>query len=320
MGAVSKWPALYAANKAVVGSDPNLILPGQKLTIPGGNGDKPVTNPPDTKPVDDNFTSAILRLTNAERAKAGLKPLQLGPLLTGCAQDWADHMAATGVMEHGDVGPRIKACGVNWRSYGENIAEGYKTPEAVMTGWMNSPGHKANILTPGFEYLGVGLTTDSHGRSWWVQDFVSLPVSAPVTVAKGYTSPVSSPVVTQAYGNPGANYTLGYHTGVDLLAPMGTKVYAVSNGTIVASDTSSAYGTNVQMKNADGTYSLYAHLSSKLVSAGATVKVGQLIGYSGNSGTSTGPHLHFEIRTQPAFAAGNFINPVSWLKSHGVTI
>ena len=135
---------------------------------------------------------------------------------------------------------------------------------------------------------------------------------------RAYSMPVNAPV-GQSYGNPGGGYTLGYHTGTDFSASYGTPVKAVSNGTVVASDTSSSYGINIQIRNADGTYSLYAHLSARLTSVGQTVTAGQRVGNVGSTGTnSSGPHLHFEIRTSPRFAAGNFLNPVAWLQGKGV--
>jgi murein DD-endopeptidase MepM/ murein hydrolase activator NlpD len=89
---------------------------------------------------------------------------------------------------------------------------------------------------------------------------------------------------------------------------------------VVASDTSKAYGINVQIKTHDGKYLLYAHLSSKSVSVGQSVTVGQKVGAVGSTGNSSGPHLHFEVRTAPSFGAGNFLNPASWLLSHGVSV
>lgn len=316
MGSVAKWPALYAANKTTIGSDPNRILPGQKLSIPGSDGDKPVTKPSG----EDNFTSEVLRLTNAERAKAGLKALVLGPKTTAVAQGWADSMARTGVMSHGDTGSRLRPLG--GQSWGENVAEGYKTPAAVMTGWMNSPGHRANILNGKFTTLGVGLAYSGSGRAYWVQDFLQLAAgssTAPAPSSGGYVKPCVGPV-SQSFHNPGAGYALGYHTGTDFSCAGGSPVSAIAAGVVVVSDTSSAYGTNVQIRHADGKYSLYAHLSGKTVNAGQTVAAGARIGYVGSTGTSTGPHLHLEVRTAPVFAAGNFLDPVAYLRSHGVSL
>jgi nucleoid-associated protein YgaU len=144
------------------------------------------------------------------------------------------------------------------------------------------------------------------------------PVHAPPAKAS-YVKPVNAPM-TQGYGVHRAGYTLGYHTGADFSAASGTPVVAATNGTVVASDTSSAYGNNIQIKAADGRYLLYAHLSSKSVSVGQHVTVGQRIGAVGATGNASGPHLHFEVRTVPQFAAGNFLDPVAWLRSHGVAL
>ncbi|WP_432001245.1 peptidoglycan DD-metalloendopeptidase family protein [Streptomyces sioyaensis] len=144
-------------------------------------------------------------------------------------------------------------------------------------------------------------------------------VPAPRKSTAEYQLPVRAPI-TQKYGNRNPNYTLGYHTGVDFSAPFGTVVRATTGGVVVASDTSSAYGINVQIKNNDGTYTLYAHLSARTVSPGTKVAAGDQIGNVGSTGTSGGPHLHFEVRTRPQFAAGNFVDPADWLRAHGVTV
>ena len=133
---------------------------------------------------------------------------------------------------------------------------------------------------------------------------------------------VVAPVAAEAgqgFKNPG-NYTLGYHTGVDFSAPAGTVVKAVADGVVVASDSAGAYGINVKIKHADGTYSFYAHLSAKTVFPGAQVKAGRMIGNVGSTGNSSGPHLHFEIRSSAAFGAGNFLDPLAWLRAKGLSI
>lgn len=139
----------------------------------------------------------------------------------------------------------------------------------------------------------------------------------PVSSTAEYQRPVPGPI-TQGFHNPG-NYTLGYHTGVDFRAAFGTPVHAANGGTIVDSDTSAAYGTNVQILNDDGTYALYAHLSAKNVTVGQHVAAGYVIGNVGSTGNSSGAHLHFEIRIHPLFAEGNFVDPADWLRAHGVT-
>ncbi|WP_158100719.1 M23 family metallopeptidase [Streptomyces fradiae] len=113
-------------------------------------------------------------------------------------------------------------------------------------------------------------------------------------------------------------WSSGYHTGVDFAASSGTSVKAIGAGTVVSAGWSGAYGNEVVIKHADGNYSQYAHLSSLSVSAGQSVGGGQQIGLSGSTGNSSGPHLHFEVRTGPGY--GSDIDPVAYLRSHGVSI
>ncbi|MFJ9848505.1 CAP domain-containing protein [Streptomyces sp. NPDC101150] len=119
------------------------------------------------------FATRILELVNSERSKAGCSPLTLNAELTKAAQahskDMADHsnMSHTG-SDGSDPGERITRAGYSWSSYGENVAYGYSTPESVMKGWMESPGHKRNILDCSFKEIGVGL---AQPNDYWTQDF-----------------------------------------------------------------------------------------------------------------------------------------------------
>lgn len=138
-----------------------------------------------------------------------------------------------------------------------------------------------------------------------------------VVSAASVVAPLAKMHVIQSFHNPGP-YSLGYHTGTDLEASTGTPVKAVADGTVVASDPSGSYGINVLIKHHDGTYSLYAHLSSRTVQKGTKVKAGRLIGFTGSTGNSEGPHLHLEIRTAAAFGPGNFLDPIKWLTDKGL--
>ncbi|MCZ7456780.1 M23 family metallopeptidase [Streptomyces sp. WMMC940] len=141
--------------------------------------------------------------------------------------------------------------------------------------------------------------------------------SAVKNIPSGYFAPVVGGVST-AYRTAGAMWSSGYHTGVDFIAPTGTSVKAVGPGTVVSAGWSGAYGNEVVIKHNDGTYSQYAHLSQLSISSGESVTGGQQIGLSGSTGNSTGPHLHFEIRTSPGY--GSDIDPLAYLRQHGVTI
>jgi len=117
----------------------------------------------------------VVALVNKERADAGCDPLTEDAQLEKAAQDHSDDMAARNFFDHvnpdgADPGQRITAAGYQWSTYGENIAQGQQTPEAVMDSWMNSPGHRANILNCSFKDIGMGIHNGS-GGPWWTQDF-----------------------------------------------------------------------------------------------------------------------------------------------------
>lgn len=173
-------------------------------------------------------------------------------------------------------------------------------------------GSDPNRIFPGQDLVLPGGKTEEKSAPKVV------PAPKPVEAPKSDVSaPLANMSVIQSFHNAG-NYTLGYHTGTDLAAPAGTPVKAIAAGTVVKSDTSSSYGINVQIKHADGTYSLYAHLSAKSVFPGDKVNAGRMIGNVGSTGNSTGPHLHLEVRTAPTFGAGNFVDAMKWLADKGL--
>ncbi|MGW2559223.1 M23 family metallopeptidase [Streptomyces sp. NPDC001514] len=140
---------------------------------------------------------------------------------------------------------------------------------------------------------------------------------APQSNFSGYFAPVNS-TITTAYRTAGAMWASGYHTGLDFAAATGTSVKSVGPGTVVSAGWAGAYGNQVVIQHSDGTYSQYAHLSSLSVSSGQSVRGGEQIGLSGSTGNSTGPHLHFEIRTTPNY--GSDIDPLAYLRQHGVAL
>jgi len=99
------------------------------------------------------------------------------------------------------------------------------------------------------------------------------------------------------------------HYGIDIAVPIGTQVYAAAAGTVTYAGPMGTYGILVIIDHGNGVETRYAHLSRPVVSVGQRVKRGQLIAYSGNTGNSTGPHLHFEIRYR-----GTAVNPLQYLK------
>ncbi|MFB7916847.1 peptidoglycan DD-metalloendopeptidase family protein [Streptomyces sp. NPDC056061] len=135
--------------------------------------------------------------------------------------------------------------------------------------------------------------------------------------ASGYVHPVPGNHTT-GYRASGSNWSSGSHTGIDFPVFTGTGVKAITSGTVVTAGWGGAYGNQVVIKHADGRYSQYGHLSSISVSAGQSVGAGQQIGLSGSTGNATGPHLHFEVRTGPAY--GSDINPIAYLAAHGIYV
>jgi uncharacterized protein YkwD len=146
--------------------------PRPTATAPRPTAPRPTA--PAATPATGN-AAEVLRITNAERAKAGCSALTVNAQLTTAAQRHTDWQAANDTMSHtgaggSNPGSRITAAGYRWRSYGENVAYGYSTPAAVMTGWMNSPGHRANILNCSFKEIGIGVARGGRGL-YWTQDF-----------------------------------------------------------------------------------------------------------------------------------------------------
>jgi murein DD-endopeptidase MepM/ murein hydrolase activator NlpD len=120
-----------------------------------------------------------------------------------------------------------------------------------------------------------------------------------------------SGVLTQGYG--GANG----HPGIDIAGPYGSPILAAADGVVVFAGQQSGYGNFIEIKDSDGTYTAYGHLSSIGVSVGQSVSAGQQIGLEGSTGESTGPHLHFEVRTA---MNGATEDPLAWLNARGITV
>ncbi|MFI1507030.1 transglycosylase family protein [Streptomyces sp. NPDC020597] len=228
------WQGLYAANRTVIGSDPDLILPGQRLSLRAG-------------------------ATSAGGSTSGT------------------HGRPSG---HGKPGAHGRPSG-----HGEQHKQ--SKPAKNSKNSKNSKGSKAE--------KGDGGT--SAGRS-----FV-----APVDAATG-----------TRYHASGSSWSKGYHTGVDFPVATGTTVKAVAAGEVVSAGWGGSFGYQVVIRHGDGRYTQYAHLSAISVRDGQSVGAGQRIGRSGSTGNSTGPHLHFEVRTGPGF--GSDVDPVAYLRAGGVRI
>ena len=119
--------------------------------------------------------------------------------------------------------------------------------------------------------------------------------------------------VSQEWGKSNIKYAAGRHTGMDFGAPTGTRVSAAAAGKVVRTGWEGSYGNRIAIRHADGTTTFYAHLSGINVKPGQKVSAGQSIGKVGNTGRSTGSHLHFEVRKTDKY--GGDINPRSWFST-----
>ena len=151
---------IITANPEV--KNPDLIYPGQRLKVP------------ETEASVSSFEAEVIRLVNIERSKNGLSPLthdwELSRIARYKSQDMKDknyfsHTSPT----YGSPFDMIKSFGISYRSAGENIAKGQTTPQMVVNAWMNSQGHRANILNKSYTHIGVGYVKSGN---YWTQMFI----------------------------------------------------------------------------------------------------------------------------------------------------
>lgn len=152
---------IIAANPQI--RNPALIYPGQKLTIPTV-----------TTTAQEN---EVIRLVNVQRANAGLQPLKMNWELSRVARYKSADMANKGYFSHtsptyGTPFQMMENFGLRFTAAGENIAYGQRTPAEVMRDWMNSPGHRSNIMSGSYNEIGVGLAKNKNGVCYWTQMFM----------------------------------------------------------------------------------------------------------------------------------------------------
>lgn len=151
---------IKSANLHII--NPDIIYPGQVLNIP--KNDAAVLN----------YENEVIRLVNEIRVKNGLNPLTADWELSRVARYKSQDMKDNNYFSHnspvyGSPFDMIKNFGISYRSAAENIAKGQKTPQAVMNGWMNSSGHRANILNATYKKIGVGYVASGN---YWTQMFI----------------------------------------------------------------------------------------------------------------------------------------------------
>ncbi len=184
----------------------------------------------------------------------------------------------------------------------------------------------ADVTAPLRDEGDAAANSDARFKSLFAS-FVAIERNAPVAGTAEALPAYSSPIPQRAISVPsrmpleGAALTSGFgmrthpvlggrraHAGIDLAAPTGTPVYATANGVVGRADWFSSYGLFISLNHGASTETRYAHLSRLAVAAGDTVKKGDLIGYVGSTGRSTGPHLHYEVRVD-----GVAVNPIPYM-------
>lgn len=124
------------------------------------------------------MAAAIADLTNAQRKRRGLRPLRVNAALTRAAQMQAEQMARLGRLDHElpeagypTVRQRLAAVAYDWQAYGENLARAQRTAAEVVEAWMQSPGHRRNLLSERFSELGIGYAVGADGQPYYAQLF-----------------------------------------------------------------------------------------------------------------------------------------------------
>ncbi|MFJ8511509.1 CAP domain-containing protein [Lysinibacillus xylanilyticus] len=192
-----KWSNQWSNHKWYVNL-PQTQTPSKETQAPGNNQttnnnsqatnnntqttqkDNTATKPAQSKPSTNTnsdvnaFEQEVVKLTNAERTKAGLAPFKTDDKLMAAAREKSQDMQSKNYFSHtsptfGSPFDRMKALGITYKSAGENIAQGQRTPQEVVQAWMDSPGHRANILNEKFTHIGVGYVKSGN---YWTQQFI----------------------------------------------------------------------------------------------------------------------------------------------------
>ena len=192
LAAMLAWYQTSWADESVILGEPAQGTAVSAPTTPSptpANGERPSGSNPTYLPIIINQTlgpeaQAVVDLINDERVKAGCAPLQVNSKLVAAAQKHSEDMALNDFFSHtgsngSSPGQRIAAEGYSYSTWGENIAAGYTTAAGAVNGWMNSDGHRANILNCSYQETGVGyyyLENDTGNENWyryWTQVFAS---------------------------------------------------------------------------------------------------------------------------------------------------
>ncbi|SEB81558.1 Peptidase family M23 [Streptomyces sp. 2224.1] len=199
------------------------------------------------------------------------------------------------------------------------VAAGVGVTAALGAGIATAADTGLQNLTSG---VGSAVTAQADAQAKSAAAAKAAAVKAKQDAAKAvdaWVKPVDNYTLGEPFGIAGSHWA-HKHSGQDFVVPTGTAVKAVHKGTVVKAGPwgggdGPAYGNAIVIQHDNGTYTQYAHLSQIQVRVGQQVGAGQQIGLSGSTGNSTGPHLHFEVRTGPNYGTG--VEPTGFLRAHG---
>lgn len=158
------------------------IQVGQELAIPSSSQHTSAHSAGEVVQGTDSslseFEQEVIRLTNEERESRDLEPLDIAEDVSEVARVKSEDMRDDNYFSHtsptyGSPFDMLRSFDISYRSAGENIAAGQATPEQVVNSWMNSPGHRANILNSGYTHIGIGYAEGGSYRHYWTQMFIS---------------------------------------------------------------------------------------------------------------------------------------------------
>lgn len=283
------WQRLYDRNRQVVGGNPDLILPGQRLALspagPEGKSDAPAA--PRTAP------KAEEKPAPAEQQK------QEEPAAEPDSAPDSRETSRTEEAKEQEAEQRAARERAQRKASRERAAAQQVAKEKAQAAQKRAEEQKRRAEQK--------RKAQAEAKR-----------KAEAATAKKFASPVNGYSPTTSYRASGGSWASGYHTGVDFAVPTGTSVRAVTSGTVVSAGWAGSYGYQVVVRHHDGRFSQYAHLSAISVRGGQKVNSGQALGRSGNTGNSSGPHLHFEVRTGPGY--GSDVDPLAYLRGNGVRV
>ncbi|WP_377268102.1 peptidoglycan DD-metalloendopeptidase family protein [Peterkaempfera sp. SMS 1(5)a] len=297
------WQSVYLDNREVIGDDPDLVRPGERLHLDlpaaardheGAGGRRHVvrrgeslSSIAEAADVDGGWQSVYL--DNREVIGDDPDLIHPGQRLV---------LPAPGTTEPARQASKASALSAGAQAVKASAAKA----SAAKTPAGKTPAARTPAQRPHTTGRAPARTATAH-TAGAATAHATLPVH-------GYT-------LTAGYHAAGSHWA-NRHTGQDFAVPSGTPVSAVLTGTVVTAGWGGAYGNEVVLRHHDGSYTVYAHLSSIAVHRGQTVVAGARLGRSGATGNVTGPHLHFEVRNAPGY--GSDIDPVAWLERHGLHI